>query len=143
MRLGEPDGTAEELAQETLLAVWHKANYFDPARASASTWIFTIARNLRIDAKRRRRDPRALFGALDLAPVPLASDGVLLSERVARLRVALENLPHDQAEVIKLSFFEDRPHSEIAELLKIPLGTVKSRVRIAYGRLRLLMEDLQ
>lgn len=143
MRIGAGAGAAEDLAQDTMLAVWNKAGYFDPAKASVSTWIFTIARNLRIDAHRRARDPRQLVEATDGVPEPMPSDHVLCAERETRVREALARLPSDQAVVIRLSFFEDRPQSEIAALLEIPLGTVKSRVRLAMSRLRALVEDLQ
>jgi RNA polymerase sigma-70 factor (ECF subfamily) len=134
---------AEELAQETLLTVWRKAAYFDPARASASTWIFTIARNLRVDFLRGSAHPEALedHPALESAD-PLPGDVLLMSEREERTRDALTGLPQDQAEVVRLSFFEDKPHSEIARELGIPLGTVKSRLRLAFGRLKTALEVL-
>lgn len=143
IRRGAAPSVAEDLAQETLMAVWHKADRFDPARAQASTWIFTIARNLRIDMLRRERDPSQLAEFFEGVAEPLPSDHVLSSEREARVHVALGELPKDQADVIRLSFFEDRPHAEIAGLLDIPLGTVKSRVRLAMNRLRALVEDRQ
>lgn len=143
LRLGMVPVTAEDLAQDTLLAVWNKAHTFDPARASASTWIFTIARNLRIDTLRRERDPRQLANIIEEITEPTPSDYVLSAEREARVREALERLPSEQVAVIRLSFFEDRSQSEIAETLAIPLGTVKSRVRLAMNRLRALVEDLQ
>ena len=143
MRLGASSGVAEDLAQETMLTVWHKADRFDPARAQASTWIFTIARNLRIDMQRRERNPASLVEAIASAPEPTPSDQVLSAEREKQVRAALASLPAEQAEVIRLSFFEDRPHSEIARLLNVPLGTVKSRIRLAMNRLRALVEDRQ
>jgi RNA polymerase sigma-70 factor (ECF subfamily) len=143
MRLGVSPDIAEDLAQDTLLAVWRKAEMFDPARASASTWIFTIARNLRIDLQRRARDPRRLTDGTESVPEPMPSDIILASEREVRIRAALADLSPDQADVIRLSFFEERPQSEIAKVLDIPLGTVKSRVRLAMSRLRALVEDLQ
>ena len=134
---------AEELSQETLLTVWSKADYFDPARASASTWIITIARNLRVDSLRGSAHPEALedFPALK-STEPLPGDMLLASEREERTRDALTGLPQDQAEVVRLSFFEDKPHSEIARELGIPLGTVKSRLRLAFGRLKDALEVL-
>jgi len=134
---------AEELSQETLLIVWRKAAYFDPSRAAASTWIFTIARNLRVDFLRGSAHPDALedHPALESAD-PLPGDALLASEREARTRDALTGLPQDQAEVVRLSFFEDKPHSEIARELGIPLGTVKSRLRLAFGRLKTALEVL-
>ncbi len=143
MRLGVSADIAEDLAQDALLAVWRKAEMFDPSRASASTWIFTIARNLRVDLQRRARDPRQLTDCTDGVPGPMPSDIILGAEREERVRAALANLSADQADVIRLSFFEERPQSEIAKVLNIPLGTVKSRVRLAMSRLRALVEDLQ
>jgi len=143
LRLGVTQGVAEDLMQETMLVVWRKADRFDPERAGASTWIFTIARNLRIDLKRRERDPDLLAEFYDGADQPTPSDHLLSAERDGRIRQAMAALPADQAQVIRLSFFEDRPHSQIAEDLKIPLGTVKSRVRLAMMRLRALVEERQ
>lgn len=138
LRLGVAAAAAEDLAQETMLALWHKAALFDAGRAGVTTWVFTIARNLRIDALRRDR-----FATLpvDLAD-EMAAPGMTGDERVtamegeARLRAALETLPADQALVVRLSFFKERPHQEIGRELGIPLGTVKSRLRLAMVRLR-------
>ena len=143
LRLGVSPGVAEDLVQETMLSVWRKADRFDPQRAAASTWIFTIARNLRIDLKRRERDPSLLTEFYDGAAEPMPGDRMLAAERDARIHQALVTLPSEQAEVIRLSFFEDRPHSQIADDLKIPLGTVKSRARLAMARLRALVEERQ
>lgn len=143
IRHGASAAQAEDLAQETLLTVWRKAAYFDPGRASVSAWLFTIARNLRIDAIRRER---ASF-AYDLEPPEQADDGPAPDEQLAaaqdegRVREALKVLPVEQLEVIRLSFFQDRPHSEIAEQLKLPLGTVKSRLRLAMARLKSVLGD--
>jgi len=143
MRSGLMPNTAEEIAQETLLAVWRKASYFDPARAGAATWIFTIARNLRIDHLRRTRQPDAGgFDPSDEAEPPLASEAMLLaSEREAQLRTALAGLNPEQAMILRLSYFSEKPHSEIARQLALPLGTVKSRIRLAMSRLRALLDD--
>ena len=145
MRLGAAADTAEDLAQETLLMVWRKAAYFDPARASASAWIFTIARNLRID--RLRGDNRAkLYAPYEMVEPegPENPDSALsAAERDARVRSALKELSQEQVRVVQLSFFEGRAHGDIAALLDLPLGTVKSRVRLAMTRLRNLLGDLQ
>jgi RNA polymerase sigma-70 factor (ECF subfamily) len=135
---------AEELAQETLLAVWRKAAYYDPSRASASTWIFTIARNLRIDAIRRERHPEDLADEPELMPLaPSAADEVLSAgERDARIQGAMARLPDEQAEVVRQAFFQDKAHGQISEELGLPLGTVKSRLRLAMARLRAQLEDL-
>lgn len=139
LRLGAPAGVAEELAQEALLSVWRKAHLFDPAKASAATWLFTIARNLRIDAIRREKRPA--LDPEDFMPEPDADadEGLMLAENEGRLRVALKELPADQIQVVELSFFADKPHSQIAAELGIPLGTVKSRLRLAMGRLKRAM----
>ena len=145
LRGGMAPAVAEDIAQEALLSVWRKAGLFDPARASAATWIFTIARKLRIDARRRDGRWRAVVdGGMPLPEpqsAPLADEIALDAERGAMVRAALADLSHDQARIIHLSFFEDKPHAEIARELAIPLGTVKSRVRLAAARLRKLLED--
>lgn len=143
MRLGAPASQAEDLAQEALLTVWRKAVLFDPARASASTWIFTIARNLRIDALRRERRPLLDSGDPSLAPPAeqAADDGMEIQESEAALRNALETLSPDHREIVQLSYFSDKPHSQIAAELGIPLGTVKSRLRLAMARLRAVLGD--
>lgn len=141
MRQGASSVAAEELAQETLLAAWRKAALFDPSRAGASTWIFTIARNLRIDALRRDRPVPAADDPTDTPDQPPADAVVLAAERDDRVRRALKALSREQAEVIELSFFSDAPHAAIAERLGLPLGTVKSRLRLALARLRALLED--
>ena len=145
LRAGMAPTLAEDIAQEALLSVWRKAELFDPARAAAATWIFTIARNLRIDAQRRDgRWRAAVDGGMPLPEpesAPLADEIALNAARDASVRAALANLSHDQARIIHLSFFEDKPHAEIASELAIPLGTVKSRVRLAVARLRKLLEE--
>jgi RNA polymerase sigma-70 factor (ECF subfamily) len=141
LRRGLDGAAAEELAQEALLIVWRKAAQFDPARASAAAWMFTIARNLRIDAARRARvalpepDPTE-----EPAAVPTADSILAAEDRGARVRAALAALPAEQAEVVRLSFFDERRHADIERTLGIPLGTVKSRLRLAMSRLRLLLE---
>lgn len=139
LRLGASSGVAEELAQEALLSVWRKAHLFDPAKASAATWLCTIARNLRIDAIRREKRPE--LDPEDFMPEPDADAdaGLMLAEDEGRLRLALKELPADQIQVVELSFFADKPHSQIAAELGIPLGTVKSRLRLAMGRLKRAM----
>jgi RNA polymerase sigma-70 factor (ECF subfamily) len=144
LKLGCKPELAEELAQETLLTVWRKAGYFDPARASASTWVFTIARNLRIDALRRERHPDDLIDEPALIPEQdiRPDEALSANEREERLRLALKTLPEEQAEVVRLSFFHDKAHAEISADLGLPLGTVKSRLRLAMVRLRAQLEDL-
>ena len=145
MRGGADAGLAEELAQEALLVLWRKAAYFDPARAGASTWIFTIARNLRID--RARRDlvkARVPEDPSDEPPPPAGADELIAAgQRDDRVRQLVEGLPAEQAEIVRLSFFSEKPQTQIAETLGIPLGTVKSRVRLAMARLRAALEEVE
>ncbi|MEP9351052.1 sigma-70 family RNA polymerase sigma factor [Xanthobacter sp. KR7-225] len=145
VKTGLPANAAEELAQETMLTVWRKASYFDPGRAGAATWIFTIARNLRIDLMRRERHRSVLGAEADEEPVDETSGETMLmtAEREARVRDALSALSEEQAAIVRLSFFQEKPHSAIAQELGIPLGTAKSRVRLALARLRVLLEDLK
>ncbi len=145
MRPGLASGVAEDLAQETMLAVWRKAASFDPGRAGVSTWIFTIARNQRIDYLRRTRHlPEDAADPSDNPDGPQSAEATIIEiERDARIREALSQLSAEQAAVVRLSYFNDKPHVEIARELDIPLGTVKSRVRLAMQRLRALLDDLQ
>jgi RNA polymerase sigma factor (sigma-70 family) len=143
MRLGARNALAEDLAQEAMLTVWRKAGLFDPQKASASTWIFTIARNLRIDAIRRERRPE-----LDPEDPALQPEGERPVDETLdrakaedRLHAALSDLPRDQSQIIELSFLAEKPHSLIASELGLPLGTVKSRIRLAMARLRLALGD--
>lgn len=141
---GLPDATAEELTQETMVLVWRKAGRFDPEKAAASTWIFAIARNVRTDFLRRGQHLPAPQGqTLDEAPHPSerdispgAEELIAAAQREERLRHALCELPPEQAEVLRLSYFGDRSHSDIGRALGIPLGTVKGRLRLAVTRLR-------
>lgn len=137
MRLGAPPEAAEEIAQETLLTVWRRAAAFDPNRAAASTWIFTIARNLRIDLSRREARVVRPEDPSRHETGPAAPDDALSAlEDESRIGDAMAALPREQAQVVTLAFFADKAHSEIARDLGLPLGTVKSRLRLAMGRLR-------
>jgi RNA polymerase sigma-70 factor (ECF subfamily) len=144
LRGGSDAAAAEELAQDTMLAVWQKAASFDASRAGASTWIFTIARNLRIDRVRRERHPSELMPhPLEARDGPPQADHMMsIDQQERRIRDALSQLPAEQAEVIRKAFFEDKVHAEIEKELSIPLGTVKSRLRLAMNRLRAALGDL-
>lgn len=138
IRLGARPAAAEDLAQDVMVAVWRRAGSFDPARAKVSTWVFVIARNAWIDRLRRERVELAYR---ETADEPYESDekpddAAVRVETEAQMRVALETLSEDQKQVVRLAFFEDRPHSEVAAVLKLPLGTVKSRLRLALIKLR-------
>lgn len=142
LRSGSDAAAAEDFAQEAMLAVWNKAALYDADRAGASAWIFTIARNLRIDAIRRQRRSEPRSDASQDPDPPEQPDAILLQfDDVERVRTALGILPEDQARVVHLSFFGDKAHSAIADDLGVPLGTVKSRLRLALSRLRKAMED--
>ncbi|CAN5805736.1 sigma-70 family RNA polymerase sigma factor [soil metagenome] len=147
MRSGSPDGQAEELSQETMVLMWRKSAQFDPAKASVSTWIFTIARNLRIDSHRRRgglvidSEPDEGHEMADTAATP--EEQVLAGERERGVRLAMARLPVEQARILQLSFFEEHPHSRIAQDLCLPLGTVKSRIRLAMNQLRRMLDGLE
>lgn len=136
-RLGDSQQAAE-LVQETMIAVWNKAGQFDPDRGAVSTWVFTIARNLRTDSFRRGARPE--LDPEDPAFVPSAppSPDAALAARQAerRMHAALATLPEEQLTLLRLSFFDDRSHGAIAERLGLPLGTVKSRLRLAFAKLR-------
>lgn len=149
MMKGGADGdTAEELAQEAMIQVWRRAESYDPARAAASTWIYTIARNKRIDRLRRERRPAmseeeytAALGSAE-GGAERGDDAAQRGEAEARLARSIEDLPEDQATVVRMAFYEDKSHSAIAAELHLPLGTVKSRIRLALTRLRGMIQDL-
>ena len=144
LRSGFDAARAEEVAQETLLTVWRKAEMFDPSGASASAWIYTIARNLRIDALRRDQRGARVLGAVEQEPTDDAAsplDNLASADASARVRQALVGLSQEQRQVVALSFFESRAHPEIAAVLGIPLGTVKSRLRLAMQHLRNTLDD--
>jgi RNA polymerase sigma factor (sigma-70 family) len=136
---------SEDLVQETMLAIWRKAGQYDPSRGPASAWIYTIARNIWIDAWRRQRRPAIDPDdpALSAEPEPDAPRRIELRQNQEAVRRAMERLPKEQIDIIRLSFFEEASHSTIAARLGLPIGTVKSRIRLAFGRLRAALDDTQ
>jgi len=142
IKAGLNNETADELAQETMLTLWNKAQSYDPKQAAASTWIFTIARNKRIDFL--RKNGRAQFDTIENPGIASklqdnsesAFDTTIHSQQSEKIAAAIEKLPLDQLALIKKSFFEDKSHAIIAKETGIPLGTVKSRIRLALERLR-------
>ncbi len=133
---------ADELVQDTMLAVWRAAQTYDPARASATTWIFTICRNKRIDLFRRRNRPEADPPEEgDWVMQPTQENSAEISAAFRRTRALMNELPSEQADVLRMSFLEDKPHRAIAAETGLPLGTVKSRIRLALATLRQGLEQ--
>jgi len=142
-RSGADAQVAEDLAQDVMLTVWRRAAQFDRSKAAASTWIFTIARNRRIDMIRREArpdfDPQDP-GLVGEAEAP-ADERLAERRREKSLRRAVARLPEEQSQLMRLAYFEDKSHGVIADELNIPLGTVKSRIRLAMHKLRQMLKD--
>jgi RNA polymerase sigma-70 factor (ECF subfamily) len=138
MGTGTDPETAEEVAQEAMISVWRKCEMYDPSKSAASTWIFTIARNLRIDRFRKEKRPEYDPNDPSLIPeaAPLADEQLIVSERQTVVKNAISELPDEQKSVVALSFVEGLSHQEIADRLDLPLGTVKSRLRLSFEKLR-------
>ena len=144
MRKGSSSEQAEDLVQEALVAMWSKAALYSPEKGSVATWAFTIARNLRID--RLRRERAQLYQTLEdfdaEDETPSAHDAMARAQEDTAVGRALAQIPAEQRELLILSYVDDVPQSEIARRLQIPLGTVKSRMRLGYQRLRILLEQI-
>ena len=144
IRLGADRTTAEEITQEVMVTLWHKADLFDSTKSSLGTWLYRVARNRRIDIARRDRvdyvDPSEY--ALDIPDdqVPDADGQIDAQTREDVLRTAMADLPEEQRALVRLAFFDSLSHSEIAARTGLPLGTVKSRIRLAFSRLRRVLE---
>ncbi len=136
IKSGSDAAMAEECAQEVMATLWHKAHLFDPSRATVATWVFTIARNKRIDALRKQRRPEPEDLGWGPEAEPEQHDVVALQQETAQLRDALSALPEAQRELIEKAYFGDLSHREIASQTGLPLGTIKSRIRLALDRLR-------
>ncbi len=138
MRQGADAAAAEDIAQETLFTVWRKSHLFVAQKGSVATWIYTIARNLRIDRIRRLASYEDLPGEIDEIPSDddLPDEALNRDQQRERIRKVLETLPPEQYEVVHLSYIEGLSHNEIAGVLGAPLGTVKSRMRLAYQKIR-------
>lgn len=139
MKSGTDAALAEECAQDVMATLWQKAHLFDASRASVATWVFTIARNRRIDVARRARRPEP--EVLDWGPVdePDQADIYEAAQDTQRLVAAMAALPAAQKALIQRAFYGDLSHSEIAAETGLPLGTIKSRIRLALERLRQTM----
>lgn len=143
LRRGVDVGAAEELAQETMLTVWRKADSFDSSRATVSTWVFTIVRNKRIDLFRREGFPQTDLSEAADAPAqgPSPDESMSASEAGEALQTAMRTLPKEQLEVVQKAFYEGKSHRAIAEETQLPLGTVKSRIRLALSRMRMVLPE--
>lgn len=143
LRLRLDPVAADEITQEVMTTLWQKAALFDRSKSSVATWLFRIARNRRIDAHRREREEPPIDGAiLDIPdPAQMPDDKVNAAQRDLMVRSALDLLPAEQLELVRLAFFEGFSHSEIADMTGVPLGTVKSRLRLAFSRLRRALDD--
>ncbi|MBO6824857.1 MAG: sigma-70 family RNA polymerase sigma factor [Sneathiella sp.] len=141
----QAESEIEVILQETMLKVWRRASTFDRSKSSAITWIYTVARNVKIDRLRKmsRPEPDPNDPSFVPAPPETGEQAMDRQQRSDILKRAVSLLPEDQKKIIMLSFFEEKPHSEIAEELGIPLGTVKSRIRLAFGKIRSELESLK
>ena len=139
MKSGTPAAVAEECAQDVMATLWQKAQLYDPTRASVATWVFTIARNRRIDMARRDRRPEPEM--LDWGPSdePDQADVFAAAEETRALSTALAKLPDKQRALIQRAYYGDQSQTEIAAETGLPLGTIKSRIRLALDRLRQTM----
>ena len=138
MKSGAEENIAEEIIQETMTIIWTKADYYDPKVASPSTWIYTIARNKKIDILRKSR--KAILEDIETAVLPAVEpkteENIEHDQKFDMIAQHLDALPKDQLDLLKMNFFEEKSHGEISELTGIPLGTVKSRIRLALEKIR-------
>ena len=143
MRLGADGAAAEEITQDVMVTVWRKAGLFDRSQASVSTWIFRIARNRRIDVFRRTKRPDLDPEEAMILPAAMEAPGERIEamETEARVREAMRDLPEEQLLLLRLAFYEGLSHREIAEKLDVPLGTVKSRIRLAFVKMKSRLGD--
>ena len=140
MRSGADAALAEECTQDVMAAIWHKAHMFDPSRASVATWVFTIARNRKIDLLRKERRPEPEDLSWGPEAEPDQEDALTLQQESAKLSEAIAALPEKQRDLIQRAYFGDLSHGEIADATGLPLGTIKSRIRLALERLRHAMK---
>lgn len=136
MKSGATAAQAEDCMQDVMATVWTKAGQFDPARANVSTWVYTIARNRRIDLLRKARRPEPEDLPWGPEPEPDQFDALSLQQETRKLGAALAALPETQRSLIEQAYFGDLSHGEIAKITGLPLGTIKSRIRLALDKLR-------
>jgi RNA polymerase sigma-70 factor (ECF subfamily) len=136
MKSGADESLAEECMQDVMATLWQKAHLFDASRASVATWIFTIARNRKIDLLRRQARPEPEDLPWGPEQEPDQAEVMALQQETERLAEAIRKLPEKQRSLIERAYFGDLTHSEIAAETGLPLGTIKSRIRLALERLR-------
>jgi RNA polymerase sigma-70 factor (ECF subfamily) len=144
-RLGAQPAQAEDIAQDVMMTVWQRAVQFDDERAPVGAWIFAIARNRLIDAQRRSGREKVILDQSVVADVTEgeAEEALSLSELESNLRTAMSALPREQTELLRQGYYEDKSQSMLAGELQLPLGTIKSRQRLALAKLRRLLVELQ
>jgi RNA polymerase sigma-70 factor (ECF subfamily) len=142
-RTGLEPADAENILQDIMLAVWQKARLFDPARASARTWIFSLARNRLIDVKRAAKRENVMLErySLETADEQVVEEDMFARAAGGKSVSLLAQLPPEQARVLLMAYVEGKSHREIALELKLPIGTVKSRARLGFQRVRCLLEQ--
>lgn len=143
MKAGLDSATADDVLQDAMISVWTKAGLFDPARGGVFSWVFTIARNARIDRARRAK-PLAPLDLMDWEPADEADtseEQMVKASETEILRQALLTIAPEQKEIIELAFVQELTQAEIASRLGLPLGTVKSRMRLAYAHLKKFLEQ--
>ena len=142
MKAGAADNQAEEIIQEVMISVWTKASSYNKEKSSVSTWLYTIARNKRID-KIRKEKRHYLLESDEGLEIPIDStqeEEIMSTQLSKRMDDYIKNLPSEQAKLLKLSYFHEKTHTDISNELNIPLGTVKSRIRLALSKIRNLAE---
>ena len=142
LKLGADSSAAEDITQEAMVSIWRNAGQFDPSKAAPSTWVFTIARNLAIDRFRKSRRPQFDFNDPALVPEDQLPPDQLIeqTELQENIRQIMDALSSNERNVLMLSFFENLSHFEISRRLNLPVGTVKSRIRLAFGKIRFKLE---
>ena len=143
MRAGANAALAEEIVQDVMLTIWRKSSQFDPHKAQASAWIYQIARNRHIDIIRKESRPVPDELGENPGAEPDASQILALEQEAEHLKLAIQQLHPDQKEMIEKAYIGDLTHQEISSQTGLPLGTVKSRIRLGLGRLRKELEGLR